>query len=65
MSDNMREAFGQVARVEVMEGIVALEDGFQLIKCRARGNGMVWEITCHWMHGLPWWINYKLVGMEA
>ena len=64
MSPAMRDAFGQIAQMEIISGTVDLQENEQIIKCLGRKNGGLYEVTCRWANGVPGTVVYKWVATE-
>ena len=43
MSPAMMDAFGQIAKLEIISGIIDLQENEQIIKCTGRKNGGLYE----------------------
>jgi len=64
MSPAMMDAFGQIAQLEIISGIVDLQENEQIIKCTGRKNGGLYEVACRWANGFPGPILYTWVGTD-
>jgi len=58
MSIELKEAFGQVAKAKIISGTVDLRKSDQFIECIGKKDGVLYQITCHWVGGFPAWIHY-------
>ena len=65
LSPGLKEALGQIFQAEIVSGTIDQKGGLNAdIEALGRQNGVLVEIRCRWVSGVPGRIVYKVLERE-